>query len=378
MSTGSRKADREQRHKVSFAKAAYGLLLAGLLLTLLAACGRPTPPPSTPSPVPLAKEITLYDWEEDMPQSVLDAFTEEYDVKVNYLVYESQEDAIASIKAGQTYDVVVMESRFVPALAEAGLLAELHHQNLLNLKNLSASFRELAYDPGNTYSVPFNWGTTGLVVRSDLVAEPVTRWADLWDPRYAGRVGLWMGQHREVVSLVLKSLGYSANSEDPAELESVLERLLVLKPHVLTLEDFNLANAADMLASGQAVITMGYASDFLYGNEQNPAIVYVLPEEGALLWNDTFVIPANSPNQYTAELFLNFIMRPEVNAEIANENQYATPNEAAYPFIEPEILNSPVIFPPNEDLVDAELIQPLSPTGQQLYDEIWERFTTAP
>lgn len=313
-----------------------------------------------------------------MPQSVLDAFTEEYDVKVNYLVYESQEDAIASIKAGQTYDVVVMESRFVPALAEAGLLAELHHQNLLNLKNLSASFRELAYDPGNTYSVPFNWGTTGLVVRSDLVAEPVTRWADLWDPRYAGRVGLWMGQHREVISLVLKSLGYSANSEDPAELEAVLERLLVLKPHVLTLEDFNLANAADMLASGQAVITMGYASDFLYGNEQNPAIVYVLPEEGALLWNDTFVIPANSPNQYTAELFLNFIMRPEVNAEIANENQYATPNEAAYPFIEPEILNSPVIFPPNEDLVDAELIQPLSPTGQQLYDEIWERFTTAP
>lgn len=379
MSTGSRQADRERRRKASFAKPACGLLLAGLSLTLLAACGIPTTPPlSTPTPLPLAEEIALYDWEDDIPQSVLDAFTEEYGVRVDYLVYESQEDAIANMKAGQTYDVVVMESRFVPSLAGAGLLAELHHQNLLNMKNLSANFRELAYDPGNQYSVPFNWGTTGLAVRSDLVAGPVTRWADLWDPRYAGRVGLWLGVPRDVISLTLKSLGYSANSEDPAELEAALERLLVLKPHVLTLEDFNLSNAADILASGRAVITMGYASDVLYGSEQNPAITYVLPEEGALLWNDTFIIPSNSPNKYTAELFLNFLMRADINAEITNENLYATPNEAAFPFNEPEILNNPFIFPPNEDLVDAELIQPLSPEGQRLYDGIWERFITAP
>jgi spermidine/putrescine transport system substrate-binding protein len=282
------------------------------------------------------------------------------------------------MKAGQIYDVVVMESRFVPALARGGLLAELHHQNLLNLKNLSASFRELAYDPGNRYSVPFNWGTTGLVVRSDLAAEPVTRWADLWDSRYAGRVGLWMGVPRDVISLTLKSLGYSANSENPAELEAALQRLLELKPGVLTLEDFDLYSSAGVLASGRAVIAMGYTIDVLEGSELNPAITYVYPQEGALLWNDTFVVPANSPNQYTAELFLNFIMRPEVNAGIANENQYATPNEAAYPFIEPEILNNPFIFPPNEDLIDAELIQPLSPEGQRLYDGIWERFITAP
>jgi spermidine/putrescine transport system substrate-binding protein len=353
-------------------------LFATLMLALFAACSTPTPPPSTPTPIPLAKEITLYDWEEDVPQSVLDAFAEEYGVEVNYLVYESQEEAIENMRAGQVFDVVVMESRFIPLLVKESLLAELDQGNLSNSKNLSADFRELAYDPGNHYSIPYNWGTTGLVVRSDLVAEPVTRWADLWDPRYGGRVGLWMGQRREVISLVLKSLGYSANSENPAELEAALERLLELKPHVLTLEDFDLYSSSEVMNSGQAVITMGYAIDVLEGSEQNPAITYVLPKEGALLWNDTFLIPANSPNKVTAELFLNFLMRADINAKIANENLYATPNEAAYPFIEPDVLNNPLIFPPNEDLVNAELILPLTPKGQQLYDEIWERFTAAP
>lgn len=352
--------------------------LVASLIILPSACGPASTPEPTPTPIPLAKELVFYDWEGDMPQSILDAFTEEYGVKINYLVYESQEEAIANIQAGQIYDVVVMESRFIPMLVKDNLLAELDQTNISNSKNLSANFRDLAYDPGNHYSIPYNWGTTGLVVRSDLVDEPVTRWSDLWDPRYAGKVGLWMGQRREVISLTLKSLGFSANTEDPAELEAALARLLELKSHVLTLEDFDPYTSVGVLTSGQAVITMGYASDFLDGIEQNPAIKYVLPKEGALLWNDTFMIPANSPNQYTAELFLNFLMRPDINAKIVNENLYASPNEAAYPFIEPDIMNNPVIFPPNAELVNAELILPLTADGQKLYDAIWERFTTTP
>ena len=351
------------------------LLVFLILGLLMAGCVPKTSP--TPTSVPLAKEITFYDWQEDMPQSVLDAFTEEYGVKVNYFIYESQEEAIANIKAGQIYDVVVMESRYIPLLVMDDLLAKLDEGILSNLKNLSANFRELAYEPGNHYSNPYNWGTTGLVVRSDLVAGPVTRWADLWDPRYAGRNALWFGQRREVVGLALKSLGYSANSEKREELEAALARLLDLKPNVIRIEDPNIHWPED-LANGKVVVAMGYASDVLLGQALNPLITYVLPREGPLLWNDTFVIPANSPNKHTAELFLNFLMRAEINAKIVNENLYATPNEAAYPFIKPDILNNPVIFPPNEDLINAELILPLTQAGQQLYDEIWERFTNAP
>jgi spermidine/putrescine transport system substrate-binding protein len=350
---------------------------AGLALIMLAACGSPMPPPSTSTPLPLAKVLTLYDWEEDMPQSVLDAFKEEYGIKVNYFTYESQEEAIANIKAGEIYDVVVMESRFIPHLVQGNLLAELDQRNIPNLKNLSADFRELAYDPGNRYSIPYNWGTTGLVVRSDLVAEPVTCWADLWDGRYAGRTAYWFGQPREVLGLTLKSLGYSANSEKREELEAALARLLELKPTIIRIEGLR-AHWPEVLANGQVVVAMGYAYDVLLGQELNPAITYVLPREGALLWNDTFVIPANSPNKVNAELFLNFLMRADINAELVNNNLYATPNEAAFPFIDPEILNNELIYPSNEVLNNAELILPLSPAGQRLHDEIWERFTTTP
>lgn len=347
-----------------------------LLSAFMAACAaKPTPLPTATAPS-LAKELVFYDWEEDMPQSVLDAFTEEYGVAIKYLVYESQEEAIEQVKSGQVYDVVVMESRFVPALIRENLLAEFDQWNLPNTKNLSPNFRELAYDPGNHYSIPYNWGTTGLVVRTDLTSKPVTHWSDIWDPQYAGRAGLWLGQRREVISLTLKSLGYSANSENPDELEAALERLLALKPHIVTLEEFDLANSSDVLASGQAVLSMGYAADVLYGSEENPNIEYILPEDGALIWNDTLTIPANSRNQYTAELFLNFLLRPEIGAQITNENLYAAPNEAAYPFIEPDILNNPVIFPTDEDLLNAELVLPLTVDGQKLYDEIWERFET--
>lgn len=355
------------------------VLIAALTVILLAACGSPAPtlgPTSTP--MTLADELVFYDWEEDMPQSVLDAFTAEYDVQIRYIVYESQEDAIANMRAGEVYDVVVMESRFIPLLAQEELLAQLNQKNLPNLRNISANFRELAYDPNNTHSVPYNWGTAGLVVRSDLVEQPVTRWADLWDPRYSGRVGFWLGQQRDNISLTLKSLGYSANTENPEELEQALQRLVELKPHVITLEDFDLNSSAEVMADGRAVLSMGYAYDAIAGAELNPAIKYVLPEEGALLWNDTFVIPSNSPNQYTAELFLNFLFRPDVNAKIANYNQYATPNEADYPFIQPQILNNPLIFPPNDELANAELVLPLTPQGQKMYDEIWERFLSAP
>jgi spermidine/putrescine transport system substrate-binding protein len=359
-------------------KAPKQLLLVILMLamTWLTACDNASPPPKTTVPS-LAQELTFYDWKDDMPQSVLDAFTREYGIKVNYLSYESQEEATATIRAGQVYDVVVMETRFVPMLAREGLLAELNHTNLVNLKNIAANFRELAYDPGNRYCIPFNWGTTGLVVRSDLVAGPVTRWTDLWDPRYAGRVGIWMGQRREMIALTLKSLGYSANSENPAELEAALKRLNELRPHVLKLEDFDPVTSAGALNSGKVVLAMGYAYDVLQAREQNQSIGYVLPAEGALLWGDTFVIPANSPRQYTAEVFINFLLRPEINAQIANENHYATPNEAAFPFIDPAIHNDPVIYPPNQNLQNAEIILPLSPEGESLYQNIWERFLAA-
>ncbi len=365
-------ADRGRSVRLTRLFAAAWLIAA---LSLTAACGSPAASP-TPAPTPpLAKELILYNWAGYMPQSVLDAFTAEYGVKVAYEVYETPEQAVENMRAGQVYDVVVMGNELIPDLVADGLLAEIDYRNVPNFKNVSANFRDLAYDPGNRHSTPFNWGTTGLLVRSDLVAEPVTHWADLWDARYAGKVAVWAIQ-RELIPIALKSLGYSVNSENPAELEAALKRLLELKKNAF-FWDLDTPSIVPPLLSGEAVIADGWAYDALTGREENEAIVYVLPEEGTILWGDNFVIPANSPNKHTAELFLNFLLRAEIGAQIANDLYYANANEASRALIDPSVLNDPLVFPPEGTLRNAEILLPLSPEGQALHDDIWARFMAA-
>lgn len=365
--------NRSPRLAPDFKRNLAPILIASLVIFQFACHAAAPTGVSASTPIPLAKELIFYDWDGDMPQSVLDAFESEYNVRVTYLAYESQEEAIENLGEGLVYDVIVMESRFIPSLVDQGLLASLDRQNIPNLKNISANFRELAYDPDNSYSVPYNWGTTGLVVRSDLVAAPISSWNSLWDPQYAGRVGIWKGQPRETIGLTLKALGYSANSENQVELEEALEYLMQLKSHALIIEDYNSYTSAYMLVEGRAVMTVGFAYDVLEGSRLNGSITYVLPQEGALLWGDNFIVPSNSQDQYTAELFIDFLMRPEINAEIANQNLYATPNEAAFPYIQPELLNNPVIFPSAESLRNSEVILPLSGRGQEIYDDVWDR-----
>jgi spermidine/putrescine transport system substrate-binding protein len=148
-------------------------------------------------------------------------------------------------------------------------------------------------------------------------------------------------------------------------------------PLAKDVEDYSLVSSADLMASGKVVLAMGYARDVLEGRAKNSAITYVLPQEGALLWGDTFTIPTHSTNKTMAGALINFFLRPDINAQIANGNQFATPNEAAHPLVKSDILNDPVIFPPEEDVKNAEIVLPLSPEAQKMYDEIWERFMSA-
>jgi len=329
----------------------------------------PTEPPSAP-------ELVFYDWEEDIPQSVIDAFTAEFQIKVTYLTYETSEEGAQNIRDGKVYDVVVMENHYVAVLAAEKLLAEINYSRVPNFDHILPGFRDLIYDPGIFFSVPFNWGTTALVVRSDLIDPPVTRWADLWDTRFSGRIGLWK-MKREVIGFTLKSLGYSANSEDLAQIEEAGRRLMALAPSVRFIDDSESVTSAPLLLSGDIVIAHGYAYDALTARAENPAISYVLPEEGPLLWGDNFVIPANSPNKDIAELFINFLLRPEVAAQIARANTYATANADAIALLDDTLRNDPVIYPPGEDLARAEVLLPLDPKVEAVYDRIWAEFVAA-
>ena len=349
--------------------------LASLLCTLLllGAC-REEPPPAPKAPT--TGPLILYNWEGDLPPSVLEAFTRATGIPVRYESFSSQEEALAELRRGRRADVMVVENPFIPALIAEGRLCELSRQNIPNLRNISANFRDLAVDPGNRYTAPYHYGTTGILVRTDLVERPITHWADLWRPELRGKIALRQ-QPRELISLALLALDYDLNSEQPTEVQAAVDKLIELKPAVLWVE-VDSSKAAPTLLDGQAQVLVGWPLDYLTTHGINGAVAYVLPAEGLPLWSDNYVIPATCSNRSDAERLIDFFLRPEISAQIVRERNYPTANEAALPLIPPELRNDPVIFPSAEALRRAHFYLPLTAAGQQRYQQAWTRFVQAP
>jgi spermidine/putrescine-binding protein len=269
---------------------------------------------------------------------------------------------------------VVLESEFLPRLIQANLLARINYQNIPNFKNISPNFRDLTYDPENRHSIPFHWGTTGLLVRPDLVKDSIHGWADLWDPHLPGQVAL-RDIPRDILSIALKSLGHSVNTEDPAELDQALARMLALKPKVLLVAGDE-PGVVSLLSSGIVSVAFVRATDALLARQAPVPLRYIIPEEGTFLWSDHFVIPVSSPHKYTAELFLNFLLRPDISAQIISDSHSPLPNDAASLYLPEDVLRDPLLFPIEQSLRSAEILLPLSQDGDMLYDQIWERYLT--
>ncbi len=346
-------------------KIIYLLFLLYLLPAGCAGQPQPTPPPSPPT-------LVLYDWAGYMPQGILDAFTQETGIQVEYMIYADQGEAMARLRAGQAFDLVVLDNVNVPTAIAEGLLAELDYRNIPNIRNVSPNFRDLAYDPENKHSITIQWGTTGLVVRTDRIEEPITGWADLWDPRYAGKIAIWP-YPEEVFAITLKSMGYSMNSRDPAELEAAAKKLLALRKNVVLLDPTQ-ATGVSRLLDDSTVMIYGWSYDALEAAAQIDTTAYVMPKEGTILWSDNVTIPANSQHKAAGEQFINFLLRSDIGALMVNELWVASPNDAALPLIRPEILNDPLVYPSYEDLTNAEFYEVVGEETEQYYEQTWERF----
>jgi spermidine/putrescine transport system substrate-binding protein len=320
-------------------------------------------------------DLVLYHREGDLPEAVLDAFRTDAHTGIREVTYQTQDEALFSLREGGSYDLAVVETDRIPALADEGLLADIDYRNVPNFRNISANFRDLAYDPGNRHSVPFSWGTTGLVVRPDLVDLVPTRWADLWNPSYRGRLAV-RDAPRDLIGATMLSLGYSVNSENSTELAVAQGRLMRLKESLIV-ADPSRDSGARLLGDGGVEILVGRAEDFLAARDAGLDVVYVLPQEGTILWGTNFVIPAAGRNKALAERFINFVLRPEMSARVANDNRRAAPNEPARAFIKPEVLGNQVVNPSNAMLRNAAINLPVSPAARGLHDAIWRRFRSA-
>jgi spermidine/putrescine transport system substrate-binding protein len=346
---------------------ALSLAMILVLTALLVACGGG----DKAGEQELTEELHIYNWSEYIDPEIYADFEEEFGVKVIEDTFSSNEDLLAKLQAGATgYDLIVPSDYMVAIMIELDLLAELNYDNIPNFGNISDIFRDPPYDPGNKYSVPYQWGTTGIGYDLDVFEEAPDSWGYLFDPEmaapYAGQMSM-LNDSRETIGAALKYLGYSINSTDEQELEEAKQLLIQQKAWVST---YDSDGFEDLLAAGETVIAHGWSGDFFAAAEEAEQVWYVIPSEGGVIWTDNLAIPKSAPSQYTAEAFINYLLRPEVGAKITNYTWYGSPNKASEEFIDPEILEEPAIYPPEEVMDKLEFIRDVG-EATTLYDRIW-------
>jgi spermidine/putrescine-binding protein len=283
----------------------------------------PTKAPETPKLT--SKDVYLYAWSEYVPQALLDGFTQETGVTIHYDTYSSNEELLAKLQAGASgYDVIIPSDYIVQIMSKQGMLEKLDKSQLPNYANIDDRFKNLEYDPGNQYTVPYQWGSSCLVVDTSKVTRPITKWADLWDPEFKDKVVL-LDDEREVLGMVLAVLGYNPNSTDQAQLDEAKAKFLELKPNVKL---FDSDSPKTALLAGEVWLGQTWNGEAALAHQENPDIAYIFPEEGCTVWYDNLAIPKGAPHMDAALALINYIMKPESSILITQEFPYSSPNKA--------------------------------------------------
>ncbi|MCB0212156.1 MAG: spermidine/putrescine ABC transporter substrate-binding protein, partial [Anaerolineae bacterium] len=287
-------------------------------------------------PSKLASKLNIFNWADYMDPDILTQFEEECGVPVTQDIYSSNEDLIAKLLAGNSgYDLVFPSDYAVQILISEGLLAELDKSNIPNIENLDPNLMGLYYDPDNTYSVPYQWGTTGLAYNINEFPDGAPEsWAAIFEPdqvcQHSGFVSM-LDDEREAIGAALLYLGYSYNETSP-EAQQKAEDLLKAQKDCLAGYDSD--NFDDTLMAEEIVLAHAWSGAVATARSENENVAYTIPKEGGAIWQDNMTIPADAPNKYTAEVFINYILDPEIGAQLSNWTYYFTPNKASEPLLD--------------------------------------------
>lgn len=299
-----------------------------------------------------AEKIVISNWDGYMPPDLLENFTKETGIEAELSVHATNEEIMGKVVAGggKGYDVLFVSSPFAEALKNLGLSAPIDHDKVPNLENLYDEATELAHDPGNTYSVPYAWGTTGLCYRSDMMEEP-TSWNALLSPSddLKGKVTM-LSTDRWLMGAAALALGKSLNDTSAETLAAEKDMLIATKQDLLAYDD---ATFYLKLVSGEATMVQAWDGWCNYGIAENAEIKYTIPEEGSDLWVDAIVITNASENKDAAHAFVNYVMGKDVGVWVASNILYKTPNQAAMEALDPSLVES---FP-NMGMAPAELVE---------------------
>ena len=319
------------------------------------------------------EKLVVYNWGEYIDPEVLTMFEEETGIDIVYEEFETNEILYPKISSGAiAYDVICPSDYMIQRMIENDLLSEINFDNIPNLKNIGKQYLEQSrqFDPENKYSVPYCWGTVGILYNKMMVDEPVDSWSILWDPKYKDNI-LMQDSVRDAFGVTLKYLGYSLNSIDLDELTEVKNLLIEQKPLV---QAYVIDQVRDKMIGNEAALGVIYSGEAIYTQKENPNLEYVIPKEGSNIWIDSWVIPKNAEHKENAEKFINFLCRPDIALMNFEYITYSTPNEAARELIEDEsIRNSEIAFPDLSKYDNLETFQYLGTEADQVYGDLWNK-----
>jgi spermidine/putrescine-binding protein len=341
--------------------------LTCLLLALLVAC------------LPLAglaeEIVNVFNWEDYISQEALDAFTAETGITVNYMNFTTNEDMIVKVvNSPSSFDVVFPSDYMIERMISENLIAPIDFSQVPNVAYIEKSLLNPSYDPTGEYSVPYMWGTVGILYNKTMVDEPVTSWSILFDKKYVNNVFM-IDSIRDCLGVTLMYLGYSMNTRDPLELNAAKQLLIQQKKDGIV-KAYQVDETKDKMVAGEAALALVWSGDAQYAIDLNSDLAYVVPDEGSNIWVDGMVIPLAAKNKENAQKFIDFMCRPDIAQMNCEEIWYSSPNTGAIELMG-EVYSGNLTMNPTQDIIDrCEFFNDIQ-DFIQVYNAMWLEIKSA-
>ena len=341
------------------------MLLIALMLVLTGCANKVEKDASKPF---AGTTINVYNWGDYVAEDTIELFTKATGIKVVYETFDSNETMYAKYKSGAVdYDVMIPSDYMIEKLIAEDELLPLNFDNIPNAKYIDGAFKNLAFDSNNAYSVPYMWGTLGILYNTKLVDEEVTSWDILWDSKYKGKI-IMMDSVRDSFAVALKRLGYSLNNANKAEVDEAQATLVEQAPLV---QGYVMDQVKDKMIGEEAALAVIYSGEAIFTSEYNEDLAYAIPEEGTNLFFDAMVIPKTSKNQGAAEAFINFMNDPQIAFNNTDYIGYSTPHTEAKAMLSEEVRSDSAAYPSQEILDKCEVFVDLGAEMTTYYNEKW-------
>ena len=320
--------------------------------------------------------VNVFNWEDYIDESVLAQFEQETGIHVNYMRFTTNEDMIVQVEANPgAFDVCFPSDYIVERMLSKDMLAEIDYDKVPNAQYILENLRNPDYDPNNVHSLPYMWGTVGILYNTTMVEEPVDSWGILWDSKYKSNVFM-LDSFRDSMGVTLKYLGHSMNTRDIIALESCKDKLIEQKKTGIV-KAYQVDETKDKMVAGEAALAVMWSGDAQYAIDLNPDLAYSIPSEGSNIWIDAMVIPKNAQNMDNALKFVDFLCRPDIAQKNCEAIWYSSPNSGAIELMGEDYIENPVMNPTDEEVARCEFFHDIDETFMPVYTALWQEVKNA-